>query len=33
MTPLPESGSAPFDEFNNPPTDYTLIHEVDPADE
>lgn len=31
MTPLPESGPAAFDEFNNPPTDYSLIHEVDPA--
>ena len=31
MNPLPESGPAPFDEFNNPPTDYGLIHEIDPA--
>jgi hypothetical protein len=31
MTPLTESGPAPFDEFNNPPMDYSLIHEVDPA--
>ena len=33
MNALPEPGPAPYDHFNNPPTDYRLIHEVDPAEE
>ncbi len=33
MSPLPDSGPAPYDEFNNPQMDYRLIHEVDPAED